>query len=241
MTLSVPRATIHVRCRHGPARALHTAPLHRVHPWGVGDSCLASQPMQRAHSGDAGGLRRDIAAAAHTHKSSGSPGPPCSGDWSMIYYPVASGGTPSRPILIAGAPESSPSGLLRLPRFVSSAPGRASTCAWQPAASCRTALLRAMCRPKSAGENMFPSRIPRRASSTLRPPHENSVERHGRARVHSSGHTANRLGLDCDVPFNRMMFLLCIAAKALFAQESSCSSGTCTYDCAIDNHNAQVP
>eukprot|EP00964_Phaeocystis_antarctica_P087600 scaffold55609_cov30-Phaeocystis_antarctica.AAC.1 len=65
--------------------------------------------MQRAHSGDAGGLRRDIAAAAHTHKSSGSPGPPCSGDWSMIYYPVASGGTPSRPILIAGASGSSPS------------------------------------------------------------------------------------------------------------------------------------
>ena len=112
--MSIPRATIHVRCRHGPARAGHAAPLHRVHPWGVGDPSLASQPMQRAHSGDAGGLRRDIAAAAHTHKSSGSPGPPCSGDWSMIYFPVASGGTPSRPILTAEAPGSSPSGLLRL-------------------------------------------------------------------------------------------------------------------------------
>ena len=106
---SVPRATIHVRCRHGPARAVHAAPLHRVHPWGVGDPSLASQPMQRAHSGDAGGLRRDIAAAAHTQKSSGSPGPPCSRDWSMIYFPVASGKTPSRPILTAGAPGSSPS------------------------------------------------------------------------------------------------------------------------------------
>eukprot|EP00964_Phaeocystis_antarctica_P072332 scaffold44215_cov69-Phaeocystis_antarctica.AAC.3 len=73
----VPRATIHVRCRDGPARAGHAAPLHRVHPWGVGDPSLASQPMQRARSGDAGGLRRDIAAAVHTHKSSGSPGPPC--------------------------------------------------------------------------------------------------------------------------------------------------------------------
>ena len=30
------------------------APLHRVHPWGVGDPCLASQPMQRTRSGDAG-------------------------------------------------------------------------------------------------------------------------------------------------------------------------------------------
>ena len=46
--LSVPRATIHVRCRHGPARAGHAAPLHRVHPWGVSDPSLASQPMQRA-------------------------------------------------------------------------------------------------------------------------------------------------------------------------------------------------
>jgi len=107
--LSVPRAMIHVRCRHGPARAGHAAPLHRVHPWDVGDPCLASQLMQRARSGDAGGLRRDIAAAAHTQKSSGSPGPPCSRDWSMIYFPVASGKTPSRPILIAGAPGSSPS------------------------------------------------------------------------------------------------------------------------------------
>ena len=41
--MSVPRATIHVRCRHGPARAGHAAPLHRVHPWGVGDPSWASQ------------------------------------------------------------------------------------------------------------------------------------------------------------------------------------------------------
>ena len=45
---SVPRATIHVRCRDGPARAGHAAPLHRVHPWGVGDPSLASQFMQRS-------------------------------------------------------------------------------------------------------------------------------------------------------------------------------------------------
>ena len=107
--MSVPRATIHNRCRHGPARVRHAAPLHTCHPWGVGSLRLARLVTQRARSGDAGGLRRDIAAAAHTQKSSGSPGPPCSSDWSMIYYPVASGKTPSRPILIAGAPGSSPS------------------------------------------------------------------------------------------------------------------------------------
>ena len=50
-----------------------------------------------------------------------------------------------------------------------------------------------------------------------------------------------RLGLDCVVRF-RMMLLLCIAAtsSAPFAQNPSCSSGACTFDCAIDNHNAQV-
>ena len=39
-----------------------------------------------------------------------------------------------------------------------------------------------------------------------------------------------------------MMLLLCIAAtsSAPFAQNPSCSSGACTFDCAIDNHNAQV-
>eukprot|EP00964_Phaeocystis_antarctica_P001893 scaffold991_cov71-Phaeocystis_antarctica.AAC.1 len=76
--------------RHGPATALHVLStprhcLHTCHPWGVSSLRLARLAMQRACSGDAGGLRRDIAAAAHTHKSSGSPGPPCSGDWSMIY------------------------------------------------------------------------------------------------------------------------------------------------------------
>ena len=41
--LGRPRVTIHVRCRHGPTRAGHAAPLHRVHPWGVGDPSWASQ------------------------------------------------------------------------------------------------------------------------------------------------------------------------------------------------------
>ena len=68
--------------RHGPATALHVLStprhcLHTCHPWGVSSLRLARLAMQRACSGDAGGLRRDIAAAAHTQKSSGSPGPPC--------------------------------------------------------------------------------------------------------------------------------------------------------------------
>ena len=70
---------------------------------------MASQPMQRAHSGDAGGLRRDIAAAAHTQKSSGSPGPPCFRARSIGLLPRPRRGTPSWPILIAGAPGNSPS------------------------------------------------------------------------------------------------------------------------------------
>ena len=47
--------------------------------------------------------------------------------------------------------------------------------------------------------------------------------------------------IHCAVRF-RMMLLLCIAAtsSAPFAQNPSCSSGACTFDCAIDNHNAQV-
>ena len=107
--LSVPRPSQPARASHGPARAGHAAPLHRVHPWGVGDPSLASQPMQRAHSGDAGGLRRDIAAAAHTQKSSGSPGPPCFFAWFIGLRPRPRRGTLSWPILIARAPGNSPS------------------------------------------------------------------------------------------------------------------------------------
>ena len=56
------------RARRG-IKVIHGMPLHRDHPCGVGDSCLASQPMQRARSGDAGGLRRDIAARLRTRRS----------------------------------------------------------------------------------------------------------------------------------------------------------------------------
>ena len=57
------------------ATALHVLAMPRYctcHPWGVGSLFymygfvrLARLVMQRARSGDAGGLRRDIAAAAH--------------------------------------------------------------------------------------------------------------------------------------------------------------------------------
>ena len=33
---------------------------------------------------------------------------------------------------------------------------------------------------------------------------------------------------------------LTLSESTLFAQDSSCSSGTCTYECAKNNHNAQV-
>ena len=65
------------RGRSAAVLSFSGAPLHACHPLNVGSLRLARLAMQRARSGDAGGLRRDIAAAAHTQKSSGSPGPPC--------------------------------------------------------------------------------------------------------------------------------------------------------------------
>eukprot|EP00964_Phaeocystis_antarctica_P118691 scaffold82456_cov24-Phaeocystis_antarctica.AAC.1 len=52
------------RGRSAAVLSFSGAPLHACHPLNVGSLRLARLAMQRARSGDAGGLRRDIAAAA---------------------------------------------------------------------------------------------------------------------------------------------------------------------------------
>ena len=71
-------------------RARHAAPLHRVHPW-------LERLLQRARSGDAGGLRRDIAATASAPslQVSGSPVAPRLCRWAIIYYTWPSEGPTS--------------------------------------------------------------------------------------------------------------------------------------------------
>ena len=103
------------RARRG-IKVIHGMPLHRDHPCGVGDSCLASQPMQRARSGDAGGLRRDIAAAAHTQKSSGSPGTTtCFRAWFLVCARGLAWDTVLADSDRWGAPGNSPSDHIREP------------------------------------------------------------------------------------------------------------------------------
>ena len=71
-------------------RARHAAPLHRIHPW-------LERLLQRARSGDAGGLRRDIAATASAPslQVSGSPVAPRLCRWAIIYYTWPSEGPTS--------------------------------------------------------------------------------------------------------------------------------------------------
>ena len=94
-------------CMYGTLRTPCTVPLiHGVsaaYGW-RGWPCSACVPEMLVH-----GLRRDIAAAAHTQKSSGSPGPPCFRAWFVGLRPRPRRGTLSWPILTVGAPGNSPS------------------------------------------------------------------------------------------------------------------------------------
>ena len=86
------------------------------YPWGVGSLTAgavghAARAFRRCWCMAS---KRDIAAAAHTQKSSGSPGPPRFRAWFVGLRPRPRRGTLSWPILTVGAPGNSPSDRLPL-------------------------------------------------------------------------------------------------------------------------------